>query len=270
MFYLLLRNDMNKQALYRSFPAFIPFLIFSLLSISCGSRLHLSEIENADLNKYFTLENTKRGFNNKINSVPGDKISEFIEKHKMRFDYLSFKTMMKLFPMEATELSTKDKRFQAMVSSKEFYSNFLNLTEAQVEASQKPRFSKAELMLVASRFFYCDNVKPDSSVSYHLCVGINGQHLIKTSRDLTALEAFAIEAIFYYMDREKTFIRQANNSVWEISLEERKSYADKNSYLTRVRDKCFAVMEKDEQLEKILNKHYKKNAGNIGFTINGW
>jgi hypothetical protein len=238
---------------YISVISRIALLVICFAITSCGNHLQISDVQSADLNKYFTLEKTKNGFTNKINSIRGDKVSVFIDQHKMRFDYLSFKTMMKLFPMKETELSQKEERYRSMVSSRDFYTNFLSLT-GTLTNPLKPGFSKTELMLVASRFFYCDKVNPDSSVSYHICVGINGQHLIVPTRDLTSLEAFAIEAIFYYMDHDKDFFNHTNKNVREISEEERRSYTDKSSYLTRVRDRCFALIEKDAVLEKILLK----------------
>ena len=119
-------------------------------------------------------------------------------------------------------------------------------------------------MKIASRFFYADRVnKKDTSVSGHICIGINGQKEFKNPRDYAVLEAFCFEAIGRNgasMDRFWQHLR-------DLSTEGKKQFVDFPGLLEYVKQKSYKLMEEDEELKAGLLKYYRKNKNNLGFSI---
>lgn len=125
------------------------------------------------------------------------------------------------------------------------------------------------MMLIASRFFLCDKVnKSDTTVGYHICVGINGQKELNSNRDYTTLEAFCFEAIFHFYKEGKppfvtNFIRYIKNS----TSKHKADFKDFNILLENVKRDCYRDMEKDEALRKSLLLFYQLNKENISIKI---
>jgi hypothetical protein len=41
----------------------------------------------------------------------------------------------------------------------------------------KEEYSNSEIMDIASKFFYYDTVRPDTTIGLHICIGTNGQEI---------------------------------------------------------------------------------------------
>lgn len=139
------------------------------------------------------------------------------------------------------------------------------------KAGAPVHFSRKELMRVAARFFYCQSVRPDSSISSTICIGLNGLNELTRTRDLTLLEAFCFEAIFErYYSRPGVKSRFINNFLSYISEAVRVNkpgMKSQDQYLLEIRAYCFRQMETDKDLEAALMDYYKAHAGTFPFTI---
>lgn len=130
-------------------------------------------------------------------------------------------------------------------------------------------FSVEELMDVASKFFFCDQVNPDSSIQTHVCIGLNGIAEAAWEKDYTLLEAFCYEAIFYGIsDNEYSEIWDAFGSEKKESVAHFKSVtASLDEYLENVKLDVFQRMKYNETLRTELLAYYKANANNLAFRI---
>lgn len=192
-------------------------------------------------------------------------VGTFIYRHSNRFQYVlfkqhdSFSTFSKLYP----DTAAINRRYSAYIRSSQVINNYF--AELCGESPAKTTYTRAEMMKVASRFFLCDEVNPDSTVSAHICIGINGQKELATPKDLTTLEAFCFEAIFHYLGKKhdpafyKNFGNCKRNAARTIPFDA--------SFLNNVKAACYAAMENDEELKKALLHYYKKSKRNIGFVI---
>jgi hypothetical protein len=238
---------------------------------------------------YFTLElkpfaakgKTIYGGSPRIIYVKNDKVSSFIKKHPLRFNYLIdklfFPSMINrhFSPGEAEELFSDSvkmmNRFCDSLNTDAFYHHFILLTSGEKDGSApSTHFTTLEMMRVASRFFYVDHVsEKDTTVSSHICVAINGQNELKNVRDLSVLEAFCFEGIFHYLNKRKksAFFKTFDDAMRQSSLYEKKRFTDFSSFLQAVKIRCYDAMEKDKDLEKSLLGYYQSNRNNINFII---
>lgn len=125
-----------------------------------------------------------------------------------------------------------------------------------------------ELMEVASIFFYCDRVEPDTSIQAHVCVGLNGVKEANWEKDFTLLEAFCYEAIFTSFDDETSL-------VWDTFVSEKKMAGEQfrtnitslEQYLEDVKQDLFKRMKNNDALKKELLAYYELNRANLAFRI---
>lgn len=253
--------------------------IISLLSLlSCNNKLYIDQIDRGKFCNYFNIKTsnyvlegkTRKTASTQINKLPNDKVSDFIEKHTLRFDYIINKTFTKLLEadnnLDSNHVNTN---FCNAVTTDTFYRQFTLLTTGERNNGNKLlRFSVSELMKIASRFFFCDDIRQkDTAISYHICVGINGISELQTIRDYTVLEAFCIEAIFKNLDGSPKFITNFNDYTNKSSNRNKKFFTNFKTHLAKVKDECYSDMEKDKDLKKVLLKYYRKNSDNINFKI---
>ena len=134
---------------------------------------------------------------------------------------------------------------------------------------KKVTYSKSELMKVASRFFLCDRVNPDTTIYWHVCIGLNGQEEEGWKRDFTLLEAFCFEAIFdglrsknenktRFMNNFLKFVKEAEMDFKNLSFE---------LMLEKARNEVFMKMENDNDLQILLLEYYKDNKYQLPFRI---
>jgi hypothetical protein len=128
-----------------------------------------------------------------------------------------------------------------------------------------------ELMLVASRFFLCDQVRPDTTISWHVCIGLNGMKEANWKKDYTLLEAFCFEAIFDKMFSKNSddtrYMNQFLKAVDESTKKRRPSMTDKEHLLEQVKRDVFRTMQSDSILKKHLLNYYHQHAPTLPFTI---
>lgn len=152
-------------------------------------------------------------------------------------------------------------------------STFKILTPKAISACKIPAdtYFVSELMLVASKFFYCDKIiEKDTAIQSHICIGINGQKEFKSNRDLTVLEAFCFEAIFNYLVKRKgpLFYKEFYNYLGKVGKEKKSDFKDFDSYLLDVRKLIYNKMQHSKALEAALLKYYHQNKNNLNFIIN--
>lgn len=129
-------------------------------------------------------------------------------------------------------------------------------------------FSKRELVDVASRFFYCDRVNPDSSVQAHVCIGLNGQRESHWQKDYTLLEAFCYEAIFSDFDRDNSQIDLAfSQNKAKVGQKNLPHFSSEDEYLIKVRDDLYRKMFKSKRLQKSLMDYYQLHQDDLPFRL---
>lgn len=129
-------------------------------------------------------------------------------------------------------------------------------------------FSKKEMMEVASKFYFADQILPDTSVQVHICIGINGVSETEFAKDITLLAAFCFETIM----QEKKVVQAKLDKAFK---EERKKALRANQklkgpselYLIAVREQLYENMKTNKDFEKILLRYYKKNKVNLAFKL---
>jgi hypothetical protein len=243
----------------------------------------LSFAQQIDLCDYFSIQIIKRekegksyfGKNFYVNKDSKDAFGKLLKKHSLRYDYLLFKcfshdtSYSKLYP----QTDSINALFCSTVKQDVRFNNYFNYLYPAKYATQQLSpltFTKSEMMLVASRFFYCDEVdKSDTGIGYHVCIGINGIKELKTKRDLSVLEAFCIEGIFDAMNHKKEakFVLDFSEYIKKSREKRITNFPGIDDFLILVRNDCFNDMEKNEALKKSLLAYYKKNKNNINFTI---
>jgi hypothetical protein len=204
-----------------------------------------------------------------------DKFSRFLDDHSGRFEYILFKTHDQFDEVGSfypDSLKIKAEFCNAVLRTGAIQNYFRALTPKTLLTPDQitDTFSVDELMLVASRFFYCDAVnKEDTTVQSHICVGINGQTEYKSDKDLTVLEAFSYEAIFSYLTgrKEPVFYKEFSVSRRKAVKEQIKVFKDFDSFLVEVRKACYNEMERNPDLKKKLMAYYRKNKENLGFVL---
>ena len=252
--------------------------IFLLMILSCKETLYIDEVNRNNFCKYFTVKigkyvdkgKTRNTFSAKINKAPNDAVASFIQSHKHRFEYISNKLLSILIKKNNTfDSSFLTQQFRKSISTDSFYYNFIHLTSgSKTKVGTDLTFTTAELKKVASHFFMCDDIREkDTAFSYHICVGINGISELKTTKDYTVLEAFCFEAIFRTLGHKPKFLNNFHHYISESSKVEKEHFIDFKSHLTAVRNRCYALMEKDEDLEKAIISYYIQNLDNINFKI---
>ena len=247
----------------------IPFIIACL--ISCN--LFGQKLDKKNLDKYFIIKGEQIAYEGAIykNIYPAikentiDSTSRFLNKHKRRFVYILMNktsdifrdpTFQNLFP-DTIQMS---KIYCEKLSKDELSLGYLN---AFMNPSRNQRkrieYTKSEVMEVASRFFLCESVNPDTTIFWHVCIGLNGQAEAGWVKDFTLLEAFCFEAIFDGLqnnDKTKSaFMYNFINYVKEAELE----YKDLpfELMLEKARKDVYKKMEDDADLERVLFDYYK-------------
>ena len=135
-----------------------------------------------------------------------------------------------------------------------------------IEATET--YSVDELMEVASKFFYCDKVFPDTTIQTHVCIGLNGVSEANWSKDYTLLEAFCYEGIFYDFDNDTSQIYESYSSERiEACQKHKTSITTLEKYLEDVRKELFYRMKSDPVLKRKLLEYYEKNKPNLAFKV---
>lgn len=210
-----------------------------------------------------------------INDNGNSNFSNFLKKHKNRYDYLLWRSIDSLNKYKSNYPDTNkiDILFcNTLNSNIKFLDNYKLITPQKFVSKYNPQksFSVNDFMFVASKFFYCSKVnRKDTSISIQICVGLNGHRNRQSDTDLKGLEAFSFESVFWYITKKKKpqfyadFILNVKNSI----KERKKNFTTFDNLLSEVRNDCYELMSKNENLKKDILKYYTKNKSSVNFKI---
>ncbi|HYG50330.1 MAG TPA: hypothetical protein VD905_05475 [Flavobacteriales bacterium] len=202
-------------------------------------------------------------------------------KYKGRFDYLLLNISEIHLPSKAEERNAIFNLYPKKSKIKKLYlekyiqdKKLAAYFEEAIAPINNPKtainktYSADELMEVASKFFYCDRVNPDTSVQSHVCIGINGLKEAKWEKDYTLLAAFCYEAIFADLDKDTSQISEAYTNEKKISCQKyRKNITTLEKYLEDVKLDFFNRMKSNAVLKAKLLTYYELNKANLAFRI---
>ncbi len=209
------------------------------------------------------------------------KQNSMLYNYKLRFDYLlvnkaqinqksSNKERTKIFNLYPDTIKLRSFYLENLSKDKQLKKYFIETYTANEHTDSKRLnvFSQLELMNVASKFFYCDKVLPDTSIQSHICIGINGTKEAKWNKDYTLLEAFCYEAIFDDLNKDSSQVyTDFYNTYNESCTQYISNIKSLDEYLLNVRTSVFNKMENSVVLKQMLMKYYAQNKNNLAFRI---
>lgn len=260
---------------YTNMKTLIIALFFIAIALPAASQIQLSDYIRLNVQEYQEVGQKYLGVSPEMKTTAPGSVGEAIARFPRRFHYIlqnksSFQNMYeKLYP----DTARINQLYTASLLADTLFMKYFNQLIAPF--SEQPaavtKFSQIELMQVASRFFYCDAVKKDATISSHICITLNGLQGITFTKDYTLLEAFAFEAIFenYYTPDKKRnlFITNFLTYIKEGEQKEKVLVASPDAYLKKVRAYCFTKMEQDKDLKQVLLDYYIKNKDSFLFRI---
>lgn len=253
-------------------------------SSSVGSKETISEkTHEKDLIKYFLIKGEQNEYEGEIykNIYPDivkdtiDSLAIFINKNKRRFSYvLNNKTndiyqdssFQNLFPDTIKMTEVYRQQLKKNTKALSYLKSFAYPPES---SDDKLNFSKSELMDVASKFFLCDRVNPDTTINWHVCIGLNGMKEAEWAKDYTLLEAFSFEAIFYGLRSEDEKETQFMHNFLAYVSDAQKEFKDLpfDAILEKTKKDVFKKMEGDKDLITLLMNYYTKKKDELPFEI---
>lgn len=265
------------------------FLLASLVLVNIFAQaqpsltLHSPTIPHNQLKAHFKIESRVVEYQGKqhtsvypaLRESAKDTITSFMNHYHRRFEYLlqnrtQFNDLADWYPDTVHINKVYVQRLEVNKPFLTYLSQFLACSTLFVKA--KPTtYQQDELMLVASRFFLCDQVRPDTTVSWHVCIGLNGMKEVNWTKDYTLLEAFCFEAIFDKMFSknldETRYMDQFLKAVDESTRKYRPFMRTKDHLLEQVKGDVFRTMQTDLILKKRLLDYYHQHAASLPFTI---
>ncbi len=217
----------------------------------------------------------------KASAMPILKAKSKLKKHERRFDYLLMNISEIHLPEKSEERNEIFNLYPDKSKIKKLYlekyiqdKKLVAYFEETIAPINNPNleinkiYAVDELMEVASKFFYCDKINPDSSVQSHVCIGINGLSETKWQKDYTLLAAFCFEAIFTDFDKDTSQISESYLSEKKKACQKyRSNITTLNQYLEDVKLNLFERMKNDGVLKKELLAYYELNKSNLAFKI---
>lgn len=217
----------------------------------------------------------------KASAMPDIKADSELIEYKRRFEYLIInvpeihqpdqieerKEIFGLYP-DTTEMKSRylDQFIQDKMLVGYFEETIAPINNPGLEINKL--YSVDELMEVASKFFYCDKVRPDTTIQAHVCIGLNGVKEANWEKDYTLLEAFCFEGIFNGFDNDDSQIWDTFTAEIEKSSQLfRSNISSLPQYLEDVKLDLFERMKNDEILKKELLAYYEANRNNLAFKI---
>jgi hypothetical protein len=252
------------------------FLLILIPGISC--RAQNSIVSDNVTIKLYTYEEHNEV---KAAAMPEIKDGSKLNLYKRRFEYLLMNISEIHSPEKASErneifklypdtLKLKQNYLQKYANDKKLVSYFEE-TYAPIcnqNFQNKNVFTEDELMEVASKFFYCDQINPDTTVQSHVCIGINGIGEADWKKDYTLLSAFCFEAIFNNLDLETSQIRESYYFEKKESCQQfKRNITTLDKYLEDVKLDLFTRMKNNATLKEKLLAYYELNKNNLAFQI---
>jgi hypothetical protein len=251
-------------------------ILILISGISCQAQKSLiRDNVNIEVSTY------KEGNETKASAMPELKPNSELMKYNKRFEYLLINVSEIHSPKKAKERNDIWKLYPDTIELKRLYLNkyiedkkltgYFEETAKYIKnpvMTRKTSYTQDELMEVASKFFYCDKVLPDTVVQAHVCVSLNGVKEAKWKNDYTLLQAFCYEAIFNQFDND-------TSQIWNTFVSEKKKSADKfkmnitslDQFLQDVKLELFKRMKNSETLKNELLAYYVMNKNNLAFKI---
>jgi hypothetical protein len=217
----------------------------------------------------------------KASAIPVLKASSELIAYKRRFDYLLLNIPELHGSDKIKERDSINRLYPDTLEIKRIYldgysqdkklTEYFEETYAAIKNPDQQRdkiYSHDELMEVASKFFYCDQVGSDTSIQMHVCIGINGMKEAKWEKDYTLLAAFCYEAIFNDLDTEDSRLRDAYASEKKVSAEQlKKNIITLEKYLEDVKLDLFNRMSSNAILKEKLLAYYELKKDKLAFRI---
>jgi hypothetical protein len=262
------------------------FLLFSTFELTAQNNSILNPSCNSSkklINQQVEIEVSIYEDNSviKASAMPKMKENNSLAPYEKRFEYLlinvpkihqpeKFKERNAIWSLYPDTIQLKRKYLKKFSHDKALTSYFQKTMKPIVDSNAKINISYTidELMDIASKFFYCDKVLPDSSVQAHICIGLNGIKEANWKKDYTLLEAFCYEAIFDDLDEEKSIIwKTFEQIIFESEQKHKTKFTSSEVYLENLKLEVFNRMKYSEILKLELIAYYQFNKGNLSFKI---
>ena len=217
----------------------------------------------------------------KASAMPKMKANSNLAPYERRFEYLLINVPKIHQPEKIYErnaiwslyldtIKLKHKYLKKFSRDKALTRYFQKTMKPIVDSNAKINlnYSIDELMEIASKFFYCDKVQPDSSVQAHICIGLNGIKEANWKKDYILLEAFCYEAIFDDLNEENSPVWNAFEQIIGETEQKHKSlFISSEEYLEKVKLEVFEQMKTSEILKLELLAYYQFHKVNLPFSI---
>ena len=217
----------------------------------------------------------------KASAMPQLKPESTLIKYKKRFEYLlmnvskmhqpdGVKERTEIWDLYPDTIKLKRLYLDKFVQDDKLVKYFeeTNAPIANPNLEITKTYTQEELMDVASKFFYCDKILPDTIVQSHVCIGINGIKEAKWDKDFTLLAAFCYETIFNDFDKDSSTIYEVYSIEKKMACEQfRKNITSLDKYLEDVKLNLFSRMESNAILKQELLAYYDLNKNNLAFKI---
>jgi hypothetical protein len=252
------------------------FFLFLISSLSLQAQQSIISEHVTIVISTYVQDNETRA-----SAMPELKGDSKLMPHKRRFEYLLINVSAIHSPDKAKERMDIWKLYPDTVKLKRLYlnkfaedkklNNYFGETLKYIRdpaVKRKTGFTQDELMEVASKFFYCDQVMPDSSIQAHVCIGLNGIKEAAWTKDYTLLQAFCYEAIFNDLDRDTSLVWDSFGALKKESVQKyRGKPGSLEQYLNNVKLEVFERMKNNPLLKDELLAYYEMNKNNLAFEI---
>jgi hypothetical protein len=217
----------------------------------------------------------------KASALPVLKPGSELMPYERRFDFLLMNVPEIYHPDKAGERNAINRlypdtnevkrRYMDVYCSDQKLVDYFQQTYAPIKDPDMKRnttYTVDELMEAASKFFYCDEVFPDTTIQSHICIGVNGFNETKWQKDYTLLSAFCFEAIFNDLDKDSSQIRSTYIAEKETScMQFRTNITSLDQYFQDVKTDLFNRMKNNSTLKEKLLAYYDSNKNNLAFVI---
>lgn len=255
---------------------YIHFLLALILFLSCKANKTI-------INKHVEIEVYTHKDNGElqVSAMPKLRSGSRLVSYNRRFEYLLINVSEIHKPNKAERRKEIWSMYPDTTKLKRLYLNeyardkrlvgYFELTSAAItnknfEATSI--FTIDELMDVASKFFYCDKVFPDTTVQTHICIGLNGVSEANWIKDYKLLEAFCYEGIFDDLIKDDSQIDESYNKIKKETCQKyRSKIITLDTYLKDIRKGLFERMKNDPVLKNKLLEYYDQNKSNLAFAI---
>ncbi len=254
-------------------------ILFTLVLIfSCKPMIRVTDYVEFDIYSY------KKDGNEYGAAMPKIKDSTLLHPYERRFEYLllntpkihqpeSYDERKKLFELYPDTAALAEEYAQILTQDKDLNSYFFQAIRPLIYEDVEPSltYSESEVMEVASKFFYCDKVNPDTSIQFHICIGLNGVQEANWDKDYRLVEAFCYEAIFTDFDNDTSqLISKFAAELNQVNKAFKPMITSFNQHLNDVKLEMFSRMKNEIALKLVLSTYFANNQENLAFMVPDW